>query len=242
MTNSICPVCSAPATQQCSRCKNLKYCSPNCQRQDYGSHKLLCKTFPENGHPPDPRLRRCIYFPPDDFSPQWVWLNVKTFDVGGDEGFQHVDYTAQMGNDVNTICPGEKIPLNLRTMEPLEKHIYLAYDDMFLSKFAERNAVCHVGFLIIDGMCSADSHDQAIDAATKNKTGSEWRGPLVALCGRVNELYDIVEVKDMDMKDYSALVEFLRRHGGDLNTFGMWEAYRGLTDAATDTHEPEAEG
>ena len=145
-----------------------------------------------------------------------------------------------MGNDADTICPGEKIPLNLRTMEPLERHVYLAYDDMFLTKFAESNMVCYINLLIMNMFCAADRPAQAIDAATKNKTGSEWRGPMVALCGRVNDLYDIVEVKDMDMRDYSALVEFLRRHGGDLNTYGMWEAYRGLTGPASDADDPEA--
>ncbi|KAK4636330.1 hypothetical protein CLAFUW4_00391 [Fulvia fulva] len=81
----------------------------------------------------------------------------------------------------------------------------------------------------------------AIDAATKNKTGSEWRGPMVALCGRVNEMYDIVEVQDMDSREYSALVEeFFRRQGSDLNTYGMWEAYRGLMGGLADADDSEA--
>ncbi|KAJ7133658.1 hypothetical protein C8R43DRAFT_1239436 [Mycena crocata] len=36
-------VCSKPAQNRCSACKNVSYCSPECQRRDWKNHKVQCK-------------------------------------------------------------------------------------------------------------------------------------------------------------------------------------------------------
>ncbi|KAJ7263939.1 hypothetical protein C8J57DRAFT_1333198 [Mycena rebaudengoi] len=40
----ICCVCSKPASNRCSACKTVSYCSPECQRKDWKKHKLNCRT------------------------------------------------------------------------------------------------------------------------------------------------------------------------------------------------------
>ncbi|KAF9201757.1 hypothetical protein BGZ49_008032 [Haplosporangium sp. Z 27] len=37
-----CVVCKTPSTTRCSRCKIVHYCSQNCQRKDWPSHKIAC--------------------------------------------------------------------------------------------------------------------------------------------------------------------------------------------------------
>ncbi|KAJ6603582.1 hypothetical protein DFH09DRAFT_394915 [Mycena vulgaris] len=36
-------ICMKPATNRCSACKNVSYCSQECQRRDWKTHKVQCK-------------------------------------------------------------------------------------------------------------------------------------------------------------------------------------------------------
>jgi hypothetical protein len=38
-----CPVCESPAHSRCSRCKSVCYCSQECQRSHWNSHKKDCR-------------------------------------------------------------------------------------------------------------------------------------------------------------------------------------------------------
>lgn len=38
-----CPICKKEATQLCSRCKKVYYCSIECQKNDWINHKINCK-------------------------------------------------------------------------------------------------------------------------------------------------------------------------------------------------------
>ena len=41
-TNTPCVVCAKPATSRCSKCKATAYCSQDCQKHDWPTHKLTC--------------------------------------------------------------------------------------------------------------------------------------------------------------------------------------------------------
>ncbi len=43
MTRCHAPNCNQPATRKCAGCEVAYYCSPRCQRQDWPSHRRLCK-------------------------------------------------------------------------------------------------------------------------------------------------------------------------------------------------------
>lgn len=40
-----CPVCGKAATLICTRCKLVRYCDPDHQKQDWAQHKRRCKPF-----------------------------------------------------------------------------------------------------------------------------------------------------------------------------------------------------
>lgn len=42
----ICCVCKNPGSKMCSKCYNVRYCSEECQKQDWSEHKNDCK-YPE---------------------------------------------------------------------------------------------------------------------------------------------------------------------------------------------------
>lgn len=40
-----CQVCSKPGTLRCGACKTIRYCSAECQKKDWKTHKQVCKTL-----------------------------------------------------------------------------------------------------------------------------------------------------------------------------------------------------
>ena len=42
----VCPVCSKNADNRCTACRKIFYCSRECQKKDWKTHKLECKGMP----------------------------------------------------------------------------------------------------------------------------------------------------------------------------------------------------
>uniref|UniRef100_A0A0P4VWD8 MYND-type domain-containing protein n=1 Tax=Scylla olivacea TaxID=85551 RepID=A0A0P4VWD8_SCYOL len=47
----VCEVCRKPAKQFCSSCRSVFYCSRDCQKQDWKTHKTRCKPYVIQNHP-----------------------------------------------------------------------------------------------------------------------------------------------------------------------------------------------
>ncbi|XP_067995429.1 tudor domain-containing protein 1 isoform X2 [Melanerpes formicivorus] len=43
-----CHHCGLPGSRRCSRCKQITYCSSDCQRKDWQAHSVVCKTIKDN--------------------------------------------------------------------------------------------------------------------------------------------------------------------------------------------------
>ena len=54
MTNNSCEVCSTAATNRCSKCRVVFYCSAECQKKDWKKHKNSCKNQYKKGPSPPP--------------------------------------------------------------------------------------------------------------------------------------------------------------------------------------------
>lgn len=74
----LCSRCLKEAKILCNDCKNMPYCSPECQAQDSEAHKLLCESFTNySTHDrPTSEHRRCILFATDGHI-RFVWAKVE---------------------------------------------------------------------------------------------------------------------------------------------------------------------
>ncbi|KAJ4332462.1 hypothetical protein N0V95_009656 [Ascochyta clinopodiicola] len=65
--------------QRCSNCKNIHYCSPQCQTRDWPQHKLLCKpSVSSQDARPSPSHRRALYLPDKSSKLFLTWLQYGT--------------------------------------------------------------------------------------------------------------------------------------------------------------------
>jgi hypothetical protein len=69
-----CVMCNTQPAKQCKQCHSSWYCSQECQKSDWPSHKLLCKDFSIQASRPSPNHKRAIFFPVDRVKPQMIWL------------------------------------------------------------------------------------------------------------------------------------------------------------------------
>lgn len=96
--DNVCTVCGVLDTHFCGRCKSSRYCSQECQTDDWPLHKLLCKAFSNFDMTTRPSNRhfRGIVFPEDECKPQVAWL--KQSNIEPSMG-PHKIQTLQLQND-----------------------------------------------------------------------------------------------------------------------------------------------
>ncbi|KAF2820473.1 hypothetical protein CC86DRAFT_113524 [Ophiobolus disseminans] len=70
----LCLRCNKVGVKQCSSCANARYCSTQCQKQDWKQHKIICGAFQALEERPSPKHIRAILFPIDDDKPRFVWI------------------------------------------------------------------------------------------------------------------------------------------------------------------------
>ncbi|KAK4900220.1 hypothetical protein LTR27_002444 [Elasticomyces elasticus] len=73
-----CACCSKPATRDCGRCKNVKYCDNKCQKADWVIHKYMCG--PDQDTRPTPTHRGAILLPETSERLTLVWIDTCTED------------------------------------------------------------------------------------------------------------------------------------------------------------------
>lgn len=177
-----CPCCKEDGKLTCTGCKNIKYCSVECQQCDWPTHKLLCKTFKAYQERPSEEMRRIIVFPPDDTKPKFEWRPVQY-------GFQ--SQTVDCEEFMKISFPrSNEVLYHPFTMSPLGYMLQVNYDDDFMRKYSEEN--------------------KSIIYATGGKRGLVWSGPVFAIAGtRYSNSPEMARVKDMDMRTFSDLVAYL---------------------------------
>jgi hypothetical protein len=75
-TDFLCLLCNKEGSLRCAGCKEARYCSNDCQKVDWRTHKLLCKSaavFTADKRP-SPLHRRSIIFPEKESRPRFIWL------------------------------------------------------------------------------------------------------------------------------------------------------------------------
>lgn len=70
----LCGMCSEiGAGKPCSGCKNIRYCSVECQRNDWDIHKLVCKSYRELPPRPTGFHFLALLFPAQEPRPRFSW-------------------------------------------------------------------------------------------------------------------------------------------------------------------------
>ncbi|PSN71702.1 hypothetical protein BS50DRAFT_484673 [Corynespora cassiicola Philippines] len=70
----LCTTCKKPATNLCTCCRNIHYCTSACQTADWPIHKLLCKDYTDVLTSPGPDFRRALLLPAEHPHPYFVWI------------------------------------------------------------------------------------------------------------------------------------------------------------------------
>ncbi|KAK5710326.1 Zinc finger MYND domain-containing protein 10 [Elasticomyces elasticus] len=184
-TTAVCPICDESASQVCVGCRDIHYCSQECQEADWCAHKLLCKTFAKMKFPPNQGMVRAIYFPPLGSKPQFLWLQVEQVASAGDIGLK---YEARIGRRL----PDRKvIKQNAITDAFLEQHLNICYD---ASLFTVNSSV--------------------VKAMGDSSRKTVLRGPILAFCGResiaeADGTNNTNQLRDMGMEAYSHIMAYL---------------------------------
>jgi hypothetical protein len=190
-----CPRCTDTATIICTSCKNISYCSPECQQADWLVHQSVCEVFQafSTAPRPAPNMRKVIVFLPGNMEPQLLWAPVRDGSNGGEtmwpadfvEDPKHVSWT-----------PIETLKNGWTDMD-LGYAMQVFHDDGFLSKYPRG--------------------DPALFAATQGLDAAGWCGPIMVCCQSLPDAqyanqentHEGVEILDMDALAFSHLASFL---------------------------------
>ena len=189
-----CPMCTDKGKLWCGGCRNVSYCSKECQEAEWPTHKVLCKTFKDFEKRPSENMRRIVVLMPNEEKPRFMWV-----EVSQRLGYQAVDNSSFFPK--NVIPFGAQIFRNEIINTPVAQGftIEIKYDDEFMKNYHTTN--------------------KAVVAATNKKLGFEWRGPIYAFCctlrGGNFAALDMTRVRDMDMRTYSDLVAYLTDYYND---------------------------
>ena len=130
-------------------------------------------------------MRRIVVFHPEEESPRFMWV---PFETCGFAGFVKPKITEQL-SFAEDATSSMRITNNAWTGTCLPITLSLKYADDFIACYPASN--------------------RAVIRATDNKSLFKWRGPLLAFCGWSDIRGDIVNMKDVDMRTFSALAAFL---------------------------------
>ncbi|PWY84008.1 hypothetical protein BO83DRAFT_413530 [Aspergillus eucalypticola CBS 122712] len=72
--DNCCVMCNKAPARRCGRCRSTHYCSKDCQKSDFSSHKLLCKKLATLPDRPSPEHKRAIFFPVHQTEPVLIWI------------------------------------------------------------------------------------------------------------------------------------------------------------------------
>lgn len=195
-----CAVCSKPAPLKCGRCKSLYYCNTECQKKDFGIHKIICKIYSEFDMStwPSPNHHRAFVFPeaPANSStipaqdikmkPKLVWIKSRYWEK--DECY--VQDSKQISDAMRTPSYIMKQPVGFldNKQEPTSR-------DRFMMLWCDEN------FQI-----APTSRNPIID---KLVPGTKWRGPVLIEAG-YGSWAAPTKFCDMEVRDMKRILKFFK--------------------------------
>lgn len=79
-TQGLCAMCSEFGKFNCASCTGIRYCSRECEKNDWPTHKIICKTliYFSEAQRPGTEYKRAIRFPKNCQRPHFFWLRYAT--------------------------------------------------------------------------------------------------------------------------------------------------------------------
>ncbi|KAF2818375.1 hypothetical protein CC86DRAFT_309301 [Ophiobolus disseminans] len=185
---NLCVMCREVASNSCSGCHSIRYCSTACQKIDWPVHKLLCKDFKDFKDDSRPTkegysvYKRAIFFAEGEDVPRFIWLRSTSPDVDG----RAVANTSVLGPNMATLLSVHSIKKNGVLHRNLSHEIMLVFKihpldhkdvtsegvpTTSLSKIDKELSSVFKGPLLAFGSCSAlsvDWPDQCYDFGVKD--------------------------------------------------------------------------
>ncbi|KAK3651133.1 translational activator for mitochondrial COX1 [Elasticomyces elasticus] len=202
--NTPCACCSKPATRNCGRCRNVKYCDNECQKADWGCHKYMCG--PELDMRPTLTHHRAILLPETSDPPTLVWIDTCN------EDFIEQDYSMVLTEELQQLMRSTRAD-PVKSNDPFTSSLaYLSGDglktlakiDGTYPKIAGLLGDGLVGYFdtaaLVGGVRGGDEHldhsinvgyrdslttdgvskpNRVLDTLGKGKVKEFWKGPLV---------------------------------------------------------------
>ncbi|KAF2229166.1 hypothetical protein EV356DRAFT_537482 [Viridothelium virens] len=179
---SKCCVCNNATSNACTECGSAKYCSEDCQNDDWKTHKALChamKTMPER---PSQDHRLGILFAVDKEVPTLVWVHTPYHD----DGFGSADAETNFG---------EWFGSERFTRVLVEKNMARGFELDTLPSIWRLETFVH------------RENNAAVNGLLNGSPGQPWRGPV--LCMQVAGVFATM-FEDINLSDFRHIVDFLR--------------------------------
>ncbi|KAK7534904.1 uncharacterized protein J3D65DRAFT_428085 [Phyllosticta citribraziliensis] len=217
-----CAMCGKQKARQCKRCKGIRYCSNECQKADWPTHKLLCETFSEfndSTRPSTDHIRGFLLHD-DREKPDLIWLHCPRGEHPREDGVQHENWKARIGeSQLGEPSSTLQIHHNPRLDILLSNNIWLVWRANFFAEGSKPN--------------------RCVGAITDSYEFYDWRGPLVMYS--THGLKDDDQCRDLDMADFRHVVDFLsiyrsKHQNGLKNHFRS----RRINSAGTHLEDPES--
>lgn len=127
-TDFLCLLCNKEGALRCAGCKEARYCSNDCQKVDWSTHKLLCKSAAEltAEKRPSPLHLRSIIFPEKEPRPRFVWLKFFETWVDNETTALGVDL-APLVRNASEAAPDSTIIANEVTGRTLHKQLSVCF-------------------------------------------------------------------------------------------------------------------
>lgn len=195
-----CVMCYTIPGRLCKRCRSTYYCSRDCQRSDYASHKHLCRQLSTEPSRPSPEHKRAIFFPVDEDQPRLIWIPCRCQCDDDDlRPWTEVDHHPYLGPD-----SPRKGTMRIEHNPVRSRNLGSGFAAWAPHKQGHCVSVLHRDAYLIDGSPTNRSISACVRASCTSIPAHEYRGPMIALREIHHEDY-----VDITLADFRHLMDYL---------------------------------
>jgi hypothetical protein len=198
MATTTCIICNRSDAKLCFLCRSSSYCSPQCQKDDWSLHKMVCKTFTNLPPRPSTSHKLAIIFPVDAKNPQLVWIKCERH-VDDEDGVAWETPDTQYVLGVENLDPKYK---HAREFKSIKRNVPRGYN---LSHTVQ--VICRETFLL-DGSTS----NVCVRHTTKGRMTHDWRGPIVVM-RQPGTAIDPLVYEDITASDLRVTMDYFLSYG-----------------------------